>query len=83
MSVIIESVDKRSPADKAGLKSGYTLISINGNDIMDVLDYRFYQNSEKLIVSFINEKGKIKKAKVKKDEFEEFHQLEEENLFNG
>lgn len=71
MSVIIESVDKRSPADKAGLKSGYTLISINGNDIMDVLDYRFYQNSEKLIVSFINEKGKIKKAKVKKDEFEE------------
>ncbi len=71
MSVIIESVEKHSPADKAGLKSGYTLLSINGNDIMDVLDYRFYQNNKKLNLSFINKKGKIKNKRIRKDEFQE------------
>lgn len=38
---------------------------------MDVLDYRFYQNNEKLVVEIINAKGKIKKFKIKKGEFEE------------
>lgn len=71
MSVIINSVEKGSPAYKAGLKSGYTLISINKNNIMDVLDYRFYQNDAKLAVEFINEKGKIKCRRIKKAEYEE------------
>ena len=71
MSVIIESVEKHSPADKAGVKSGYTLLSINGNEIMDVLDYRFYQSNQKLVLSLINEKGKVKKVKVKKGEYDE------------
>lgn len=71
MSVIISTVEKGSPAYKAGLKSGYTLLKINGNDIMDVLDYRFYQNSEKLLVEFINDKGKIKRKRVKKYEDDE------------
>ncbi len=68
MSVIIESVEKGSPAYKAGLKSGNTLLTINGNEIVDVLDYRFYQKNEKLLVSFINEKGKIKNKRIKKGE---------------
>ncbi len=71
MSVIIESVEAKSPAHKAGIKAGCTLLSINGNNIMDVLDYRFYQNNQKLVISLITEKGKIKKIKVKKDEYEE------------
>ncbi len=71
MSVIIDSVDLGSPAYKAGLKSGYTLLSINDNDIMDVLDYRFYQNNQKLKIKFINEKGKIKQKRVRKEEFSE------------
>ncbi len=68
MSVIIESVEKGSPAYKCGIKSGYTLLSLNGNEIMDVLDYRFYQNSDKILLEFINEKGKIKRKRVKKSE---------------
>ncbi len=71
MSVIIKSVKKGSPAEKKGIKSGDTLLSINKNDIMDVLDYRFYQNNEKLKVSFINQKGKIKTARIKKQEYDE------------
>lgn len=71
MSVIIKSVSLGSPAHKAGIKDGYTLISINKNDIMDVLDYRFYQNNSKLIIEYIDAKGKIKKSRIKKEEFGE------------
>ena len=71
MSVIIKSVDSKSPADKAGLKEGYTLISINKNDIMDVLDYRFYQNNAKLKIEYIDGNGKIKRKRIKKEHFEE------------
>ncbi len=71
MSVIIKDVEKGSAASKARIKAGDTLVSINGNIIMDVLDYRFYQNDKKIIAEIINSKGKIKKIKIKKDEFQE------------
>lgn len=71
MSVIIKDVDKKSPAQKAGIKAGDTLVSLNGNIIMDVLDYRFYQNNEKIIAEIINSKGKIKRLKIKKGEYDE------------
>ncbi|MBR3593949.1 MAG: DUF512 domain-containing protein [Clostridia bacterium] len=71
MAVIIKSVEKHSPAQKAGLKSGDTLISLNGNEILDVLDYRFYQSDEKITIKFINSKGKEKEKTVKKREGDE------------
>ena len=42
MSVIIKNVLKPSPAYKAGLRSGDILTHIDNNEIIDVLDYRFY-----------------------------------------
>ena len=71
MSVIVESVEKKSPAYKAGIKAGDVLVKISGNEIMDVLDYRFYQNNEKLTVEFINSKGKTKVKNIRKKEYEE------------
>ena len=71
MSVIIKYVDKGSPAYKAGLRGGETLLSLNGNSIIDVLDYRFYQNSGSLALEYLDVSGKTKTAKVKKDEYEE------------
>jgi putative radical SAM enzyme (TIGR03279 family) len=40
--VKITEVEKNSRAEAAGILSGDTLISINANEINDVLDYRFY-----------------------------------------
>ena len=71
MSVIIKSVDKGSPAYKAGLRGGETLLSLNGNSIMDVLDYRFYQNSRGIQLEYTDESGNIRSAAIKKDEYEE------------
>ena len=71
MSVIIKSVERGSPAYKAGIKNGDNLVSIDGNEIMDVLDYRFYQDNERLTVEVIDSSGKTKTARIKKDEYEE------------
>ncbi len=71
MSVVISSVQQGSIADKKGIKSGDTLISIDKNEIIDVLDYRFYQNNTRLTLEYINSKGKIKRVKIKKYEYEE------------
>ena len=48
--VRIESVERFSPAEKAKLKAGDEIISINGNEIRDVLDYRYYICEKKLAV---------------------------------
>ena len=44
MSVKISGVKNRSAAFHAGLRSDNLLLSINGNDINNVLDYEFYIN---------------------------------------
>ena len=42
MAVRIKSVDEGSPCFDLGIRADDTLISINGQDINDVLDYMFY-----------------------------------------
>ena len=62
MSVKITQVSPYSPAAKAGIKAGDTLVSINGNPIGDVLDYQFYATDTKLAVQLEDRKIKIKKG---------------------
>ena len=45
MAVEIQSVEPGSHAALAGILPGETLVSINGHEIYDVLDYRFYETS--------------------------------------
>lgn len=71
MSVNITSVDKNSPADKAGIIAGEILDSINGNEIVDVLDYRFYQNDSNLLIALRGKDGTLRELTVIKDESEE------------
>ena len=71
MSVIVKTVIMGSPAYKIGMRQGDTLVKICGNEIMDVLDYRFYQTQDKLTVEFINSKGKVKIKKLGKKEYDE------------
>lgn len=71
MAVIIGGVQKGSIAEKKKMSKGDRLISINGNEINDVLDYRFYINETKLILSLETSDGKLKLTMIKKDEFED------------
>ena len=66
MSVKILDVEKKSPCFKKRIKGGFLLHRINGNEIHDVLDYRFHIDSEVLLMEIENLKGKIKTVKVSK-----------------
>ncbi len=81
MSVKIYSVDKKCDLYKAGVRAGDELISLNGNEIMDVLDYRFYQNECKVEVKFLS-RGKEKTCTVLKDEYDELGLLFESYLMD-
>lgn len=42
MAPKIMSIDRKSPAERAGVRVGEELAAINGHPIRDVLDYKFY-----------------------------------------
>ena len=67
MAVKIFGVEKKSPAAKKRIKAGDILLQINGNDIVDVLDYRFYQGETQLVLTLLRGK-KEKVYKIKKSE---------------
>ncbi len=81
MSVKIYSVDKQSDIYKAGVRAGDELISLNGHEIIDVLDYRFYQNDCKVEVK-INKNGKELDFVVLKDEYDELGLMFESYLMD-
>ena len=70
MAVIIKSVEENSPCGKVGIKAEDKLVSINRKEILDVLDYRFYQNEKKLVLA-VETNGRLRRFKIKKDEYEE------------
>lgn len=71
MAVKIFDVTTGSHADKAGIKKGETLLSINSNEIVDVLDYRFYQVNRKLTLEVADENKHVRTIEMTKGEYEE------------
>lgn len=71
MAVKIFDVTTGSHADKAGIKKGETLLSINSNEIVDVLDYRFYQVNRKLTLEVEDDNKNVRTIEMTKGEYEE------------
>lgn len=71
MAVKIFDVTTGSHADKAGIKKGETLLSINSNEIVDVLDYRFYQVNRKLTLEVADKDKNVRTIEMTKGEYEE------------
>lgn len=70
MSILITSIEKGSPAGRVGIQPGDRLVSISGNAITDVLDYRFYMIEKKLTVTVLRGEEELTFA-VKKGEYDE------------
>ena len=68
--VKITGVLRRSLADRKGLKVGDILVSIDENEICDVLDYRFYL-AERNITLLLERGGKELSVKIRKDEYDD------------
>ena len=72
MSAVISGVEKGSLAEKYGILPGSTLLKINGHDIKDVLDYRFFMIDEVLRIVWKSPEGKFMVTKmIKKDEYDD------------
>ncbi len=68
--VRITGVSARSRAHSAGLGTGDILVSINGHEISDVLDYRFYLTEKTLDIVYLRD-GKKHAVSLKKDMYDD------------
>lgn len=69
MAVKISSVQHHSPAAWHMIKAGDKLISVNGHEIRDVLDYQFYLDDEpQLVIEKPNGKRRTVKLRLKNGE---------------
>ena len=71
MSTVIKCVDRRSPAERAGIHPGEKLISINGHTVEDVLDYRFYGYDRDPALVLEGRNGGRRSVRVRKEDAEE------------
>ena len=68
--VEITGVEKKSLAEKAGILKGDILLTINNNEIKDILDYRFYITEEKLIIGLLRENQNLE-VTIKKEQYDD------------
>ena len=68
MSTVITSIDRHSPAERAGVHTEEKLISINGHPVVDVLDYRFYGYDKSPVLELERPDGTRRTLRVRKEE---------------
>ena len=68
---VIRTVDPRSPASRAGIRPGETLLEVNGKPVVDVLDYKFYTYDPRLILTLQEPDGSRCTVHIRKEEGED------------
>ncbi len=71
MSTKIQSVDPGSPAARAGVRPGETLLEIGGHRVVDVLDYKYHGYDARLTLTLKAEDGAVRTVKLSKEEGED------------
>ncbi len=71
MSAEIIDVIKKSPSYKKRIKQGWVLEEINSHPINDILDYNFYANESKTVLTLKKPNGKTVTKKIRKEENED------------
>ena len=68
--VKITEVERGSLAERAGIMAGDVLLSINENEICDVLDYRFYLTERRVTLALSRGDGSLS-VEIKKGEYDD------------
>ena len=68
MAVTITGIEPKSPAARKRIRAGWQLLSVNGHEITDVLDYRFYLTEEKLVLQLFDGKRERRVTIRKREE---------------
>lgn len=63
---VIQAVEARSPAARAGIRPGESLIEINGKSVADVLDYQYHSYDARLILTVKDAAGAARTVTIKK-----------------
>lgn len=82
MKIKILDVIKNSIADELEIKKGDYLISINNEEIVDVLDYKYQISDEDIVIVIQKENGEIEEIEIEKDENEDLGLVFEEELID-
>ncbi len=69
MAVKICGVGDKSIAKKHGICAGETLVAINGHEINDVLDFRFYETNTNLTVLLNGTNGQPRQIELRKSQY--------------
>ena len=67
MPAIVSSVLSGSIAEELEIESGDILLSIDGVELMDLIDYNFYCKTEELTVEIQKKNGEIEEIELEKD----------------
>lgn len=70
MSVTVSSTQNGGLAEKHGIVSGDKIVTINDNEINDILDYRFYETNRRLKVCVEKSDGQRKEISIVKGEYD-------------
>ena len=71
MKNLIRYVDPSGPLGRKGIRPGDALLRINGNPILDVLDYKYYSYDPRLLLEVQTAEGKPRSLRVRKGEGED------------
>lgn len=70
MPVTVSSIQKGGLAEKHGIVPGDKIVTINGNEINDILDYRFYETNKRLDICVEKSCGSQTHVSVIKGEYD-------------
>jgi putative radical SAM enzyme (TIGR03279 family) len=68
---IVSNVLPGSIAEESGIEIGDMILSVNGETIQDVFDYRFLVSNEYLVVEVLKKCGDIWEIEIEKDQYED------------
>ena len=68
----IISVVEGSPFDDAGFTPGCRILSVDGNPLRDVLDWRWYADGEEITVAYVDTDGEVGEVDLFRDEGEDW-----------
>ncbi len=70
-TAVVANVLPGSIAEEAGIEKGDRILSINGEKIRDIFDYRFLTVNEELNIEILKPDGEIWEVEIEKEEYED------------
>ena len=69
--IVISNVQPNSAAMEAGIEPGDLLLTVNGQHITDIFDYRFLTADTDIFLEIGKKNGEIWEIEIEKDEYED------------